>query len=220
MPSLAFTYLHPSLPRFSPSLPPTYLPTFLASTPLRRFPPSPLHPQTGPIYVFLANAAVGGKLDAAYTAVGIVASLGAGIVSFLLVEPAFRSAKRTPARPFFASVAVVWLLLLVFSLVVGYAGVGGIGTRARPLPLGDGPAAAAVRWRSANGTNGTNGSSGGGGGGANKGRCLDLLDELEVDRLYRVPASAIVLSPGILETKGWGTAGEYSWLNNGYGEKR
>ena len=209
--------------RFPLSLPltPTYLPPSLPSHPLTYLPRIHLPPsrpslapppQTGPIYVFLANAAVGGKLDAAYTAVGIVASLGAGIVSFLLVEPAFRSTKRTPARPFFTSVAVVWLLLLVFSLVVGYDGVGGIGARARPLPLGDGPAAAAVQWRSANGTNG---SSGGGGGGANKGRCLDLLDELEVDRLYRVPASAIVLSPGILETKGWGTAGEYSWLNNG-----
>lgn len=206
--SRSHLHLHISLPRF----PPIHLPTFLASTSLHRVPPSLLHPHPGPIYVFLANAAVGGKLDAAYTAVGIVASLGAGIVSFLLVEPAFRSTKRTPARPFFVSVAVVWLLLLVFSLVVGYDGVGGIGARARPLPLGDGPAAAAVQWRSANGTNG---SSGGGGGGANKGRCLDLLDELEVDRLYRVPASAIVLSPGILETKGWGTAGEYSWLNNG-----
>lgn len=81
-----------------------------------------------PVYVLLAYTSLTGSLRPGEKVGGVIGSFAIGVVSFKFVEPTFRSkTNRWASNTLFAAiVAVVWIILISFSVAVWKTEVGGI----------------------------------------------------------------------------------------------
>lgn len=82
-----------------------------------------------PVYVLLANRSVTGELSRGGTATGLAVSIALSAISYLWVEPAFRSPKKgslfASSRIFMISAVAAWLALLLFTVIAANRGLGG-----------------------------------------------------------------------------------------------